>query len=163
MPRPRKLSRAEFTAAHAVAESMQDLAMATKLSLVACYCYCKRHHLAPVKRPASYVTQVTWKAYKGKITLEQLAEFMEVALRTARYYLEREVERRWSTPTKVARQFPKPKQLRYIKIIHALQEDPSLYDDSAMLAELVNLPATTVNDYLTELFEFRTEKEAVNG
>ena len=150
MSRPKALTKEQFLKAYAKNKSVVDLAIA----LGVCEMTVRNYLIAFGLNVTSTVEKKklavdVYNAYRDKASLTHLTKQFNCDLATIRYYIRRGMITIYSgkNPPK----WPRPYLLSHIKIIHALEENPSLRRRTDKLAAKVKLSDECIAIYLNRL------------
>lgn len=156
MGRRRKILKNQFTEAYKQAESMVELAKLLDVSLPTAYGYVKRWGVSILTHDSRTLTLEIFRAYKGLITMEQLAVEFSLTRQAIRYQLWKVVHLLNKKNSKL--RWPLPQKLGHLKVLQILDAQPDLFDQPDKIAKMTNLIPTIVEEYLAYAFEHRTEK-----
>lgn len=161
--RPRMFTDKEFVAAYKKAITVDDICKALSCSRPTAHKHIRRlklKKLSTVHRSPTKMSRADrlFAAYSGSASLETLAAKEEVSVPTVRQDIMMGAHRFFSGP-KAPKDLVVPKAVSEVKLVHALTQQPGLYDDPDTLASLTGVSEQAVLAYLQRVFDHRTVKE----
>ena len=144
--------------AYEKAKNMEELADLLEISLPTAYGYTHLYKRPIKTSEAKLLTLEVFKAYKGKITMEQLAVEFDTTRQAIRYQLWKIIGLLHKKKGKL--KWPLPQKLCHLKVLHILDDQPDLFDHPEKIAALTNLRQDTVEEYLRYAFEEKTNKHS---
>lgn len=156
MGRHNKLKETRFRIAHRKAKTVLELAALLEVSVPTVYTYCRKLNLSlpnksKAKEEREKLTIKIFKAYRGLTTLEDLGTIHGLSRTRVRQCLKQYLLKVWKTSAE--KDWPLPRKLCHIKIVHALIRSPKLFDDPEKIAKSTNLCQKTVMEYLQYTYE----------
>lgn len=149
---------AEFLAAYNTCATQQDIAVALECSLPSVYVYERKLGLKPKRSTERLArTLAIFNAYKGRKTIRDLSAEFSLLPNTVRYHLDLGVLDYWR---KNPPAFPLPRKQREIKLVHALVDNPELFDDAEALSETTGVSVGYVRSYLEYAFDKMSAKKS---
>ena len=152
MSRPKAVRKKEFLDAYAKHKTVVDLAIELGVCEMTVRNYLTKLGLdvqgTVEKRQKS---MDIYEAYSGKITLPELARQFGITEINARYHLRKAMIDIYSNTQEHKPKWPRPRILSHIKIIHLLDEKPSLVSKPEIISEKTNLSDECIAIYLNYL------------
>ena len=172
--RPRHFTDEEFTTWYSQAEDMAHLKQLSGVSLVSVYKHVHRLGLPPLGTTNITKSLEVYEAYKGKKSVYDVASELGITIPTVRNHLLRAVAFKWlrlgselvpRVPTPYQKkildrhkrrpEWPRPKKLQHIKLVHELEANPEYVKRPMKLTLLTHVALFKVNVYLSEVELYR--------
>jgi hypothetical protein len=156
MSRPRTVSKKAILEAHAKCKTVVDMAVRLGVCEMTVRNYLKKYGLSVRSTEEKRQRSVEiFNAYKGRITLPELANQFGIKEHEARYHLHKAMIQLYSSdnPPK----WPMPKIIAHIKILHLLNRLPKLADSrrTGRISEKTGLSEESIALYLNQLAKRR--------
>jgi hypothetical protein len=160
MPRKPLVTKEEFLSAHAASSNARELALRLGVSQPTISRYIRKYKPPPFPRQHQ-PSDIDWRLfrlYQGRASINSLALEVGLSPNAVRSRLFRVIRAIWyDTPTPTTSNefgdFPTPRTVAEVKLIHELKNDPTLLDRPDELHLRTNVPDPTINDYLERYIE----------
>jgi len=158
MGRKLKLTKGRFMREYRRAKTMMELAVALDITVPTAYNYCERYEL-DVKTKVNNIELSTsiFNAFSGHAVIGKIGKTFGMSRQMIRYHLNRAAHYYWNVVDKCPFNLPKPSKINYIKILHALHKEPSLYGNPDKLSSITGLTFYVIERYLEQVYDYQTK------
>jgi hypothetical protein len=147
MARHKSVKKSVFLEEYEKAESTMDLALTLKVCDMTIRNYLKKYGLRPPKESVKkQISLDIYNAYKGRITLPELAKKFSLDLEKTRYHLRKAMMILYSSDKKP--KWPRPIILSHIKIVSLLQKEPKAFKNIDRIVEITGLSESCIGMYI---------------
>lgn len=161
-----KYTEDEFMAAYKDSTDLYMIAAKLNLSLPTVYNYIRKFGLKTKTSKnkeqsrlfTEKLTDKIFNEYRGQKTIKSLAHEYSTTRSAIRYYLKLGLPRHYRIDHKKAI-YPKPGKLVFIKVMHELELDETLFDDPEELFALTGVHPDRIKSYLLRVYNARIKKE----
>ena len=136
---------------------MSELAKLLGVTNPTAYRYAHLYDMAIKGKNSDKLSLEIFRAYRGTVTMEQLAVKFHLQRQSIRYHLWKVIHALNDKKHKKLR-WPLPQKLNHLKILHLLDEQPDLFEYPEKIAKVTNLTLTAVEEYLQYAYQKRTAK-----
>ena len=150
--RKRKFSQKEFLQHYQACKSTKELAARMSLSLLAARRYIERHNKLPYPIKLKIHPLTLADEFRVDISVKDLAKKHKITMASVYYHLNKVVL--YPDLFSIPGGHPVPKKLLDIKVINALNDNPSAIDDPRELLEIPGLSITIVESYWIQAFGY---------
>jgi len=151
MSRTRAVSKKAFLAAYEKSTNIIDLAISLGICEMTVRNYLHKLDLEiPGRAEKREYSLKIYNNYCGRITIEELAKKFGLDLISIRYHLRKAMMITYSSEDKP--EWPIPRILSHIKIVHELVKNPALISKAEKLVERTGLSETCINIYLKYVY-----------
>jgi hypothetical protein len=163
MARPRLFTEPEFRLAYKESRSVAEVASRLNVSIITVYKRIKEYGLDSFRRNYALnpISKQIFESFRGRTTIDDLAIKYGLTGSSIRYHLKMGVAQHFSVKnSRLTHVTQLPEKIQYIKIVHELEDDPTLFDNVDELVFRTGYTRQTVAAYLQLVFEQNAQKNA---